>query len=49
MLEVMRATGLVDVIGQQNLFIIEDRAIAAIYERAGEPADDPFCLVTARV
>lgn len=47
-LEVMRATGLVDVIGQQNLFITEDRAITAIYERVGASADDLFCLVAAR-
>ncbi len=49
-LDVMRATSLYDVIGQNNLFATEDQAIAAIYEQLGENAsDDLFCLVpTAR-
>lgn len=43
-LDVMRATGLYDAIGQDKLFATEDQAIAAIYERLGEnAADDLFC------
>jgi len=46
-LDVMRATGLFDAIGQDKLFATEDLAIAAIYERLGEAAaaDDMFCAV----
>jgi SulP family sulfate permease len=45
-LDVMRATGLYDLIGQANIFATEDQAIAAIYERLGErAADDLFCPV----
>ena len=45
-LDVMRATGLFDAIGQDKLFATEDLAIAAIYERLGEEAaDDLFCAV----
>jgi len=46
-LDVMRATGLFDTIGQDRLFATEDLAIAAIYERLGEAAaDDLFCAVS---
>ncbi len=46
-LDVMRATGLFDVITQANIFPTEDHAIAAIYERLGEAAaDDLFCAVS---
>ena len=45
-LDVMRATGLFDLITQANIFATEDRAIAAIYERLGDDAkDDLFCAV----
>jgi len=45
-LDVMRSTGLFDKIGQQNIFATEDQAIAAIYERLGDEAqDDLFCVV----
>jgi SulP family sulfate permease len=45
-LDVMRATGLFDAIGQEQLFATDDLAIAAIYERLGEAAaDDLFCAV----
>ena len=45
-LDVMRHTGLFDLIGQNNIFATEDQAIAAIYERLGEAAaDDLFCPV----
>ncbi|MDP2832739.1 MAG: SulP family inorganic anion transporter [Pseudomonadota bacterium] len=48
-LDVMRATGLFDLISQDNIFATEDQAIAAIYERLGEEAhDDLFCLMPAR-
>ena len=48
-LDVMRATGLHDVIGQDKLFATEDLAIAAIYEQLGEDAtDDLFCMVPRR-
>ncbi len=48
-LDVMRSTGLFELIGQRNIFATEDQAIAAIYERLGEAAsDDLFCLVPAR-
>jgi len=48
-LDVMRATGLHDVIGQDKLFATEDLAIAAIYEQLGEDAtDDLFCTVPGR-
>jgi SulP family sulfate permease len=46
-LDVMRATGLFDAIGQDKLFATEDVAIAAIYEQLGEnAADDLFCAVS---
>jgi SulP family sulfate permease len=45
-LDVMRATGLFDRIGQDNIFANEDMALAAIYERLGdEGKDDLFCAV----
>jgi SulP family sulfate permease len=45
-LDVMRATGLYDAIGGNNIFPTEDHAIAAIYERLGaEAADDLFCAL----
>lgn len=45
-LDVMRNTGLFDVIGQANIFATEDQAITAIYERLGDEAqDDLFCAV----
>lgn len=45
-LDVMRATGLYEAIGQANLFATEDQAITAIYERLGEEAGtDLFCAV----
>jgi len=45
-LDVMRATGLFDAIGQDKLFATQDQAIAAIYEQLGEAAaDDLFCAV----
>ena len=48
-LDVMRSTGLFELIGQNNIFATEDQAIAAIYERLGEAArDDLFCAVPAR-
>ncbi|KVW97982.1 SulP family inorganic anion transporter [Thiobacillus denitrificans] len=46
-LDVMRATGLFDTIGQDKLFATVDQAIAAIYEKLGEnAADDLFCAVS---
>jgi SulP family sulfate permease len=48
-LDVMRATGLFEVIGQKNIFPTENQAITAIYERLGdEAADDLFCLTLVR-
>ena len=45
-LDVMRQTGLMEAVGQQNIFATEDQAIASIYERLGEAArDDLFCAV----
>lgn len=45
-LDVMRSTGLFDLIGQANIFATEDQAIAAIYERLGDAAaDDLFCTL----
>ncbi len=37
-LDVMRATGLFNLIGQDNIFATEDQAIAAIYQRLGNAA-----------
>jgi SulP family sulfate permease len=46
-LDVMRATGLFEAIGQDKIFATVDQAIAAIYEQLGEnAADDLFCAVT---
>lgn len=48
-LDVMRNTGLFDLISQANIFATEDQAIAAIYERLGDAAeDDLFCAMPAR-
>jgi SulP family sulfate permease len=45
-LDVMRHTGLFDLIGQRNIYATEDQAIAAIYERLGDvAADDLFCAL----
>jgi len=45
-LDVMRATGLLELIGPQNIFATEDQALASIYERLGpEAADDMLCPV----
>jgi SulP family sulfate permease len=45
-LDVMRQTGLMDAVGQRNIFATEDQAITAIYERLGDEAnDDLFCVV----
>jgi SulP family sulfate permease len=45
-LDVMRATGLFDLVTQANIFATEDQAIAAIYERLGDEAgDDLFCAL----
>jgi SulP family sulfate permease len=44
-LDVMRATGLFDLIGDRNIFATDDKALAAIYERLGpDAADDTMCL-----
>ena len=48
-LDVMRSTGLFDLIGQDNIFATEDQAIAAIQARLGEEAkEDLFCMMPAR-
>jgi SulP family sulfate permease len=48
-LDVMRATGLFDLIGSHNIFATENQALAAIYERLGaEAADDLLCPLPAR-
>lgn len=45
-IDVMRQTGLYEVVGQHNIFATQDQAIAAIYERLGDVAqEDLFCLV----
>ena len=45
-LDVMRNTGLFELLGQENIFPTEDQAIAAIYERLGDEAKgDLFCPV----
>ena len=44
-LDVMRATGLFDLIGHRNIFATDDQALASIYERLGaDAADDMMCL-----
>jgi len=48
-LDVLRATGLFDVISQRNIFATENQALASIYERLGaEAADDLLCPLPAR-
>lgn len=48
-LDVMRATGLFELIGQRNIFATEDQALTAIYERLADVAqDDLFCIVRPR-
>jgi SulP family sulfate permease len=45
-LDVMRSTGLFELIGQKNIFATENQALATIYERLGEEAaDDMLCPV----
>jgi len=45
-LDVMRNTGLFELLGQENIFSTEDQAITAIYERLGDEAKgDLFCPV----
>ena len=45
-IDVMRQTGLLELVGQQNIFATEDQAIATIYERLGHVAqEDLFCPV----
>ena len=45
-IDVMRQTGLFDLIGQHNIFATEDQAITAIYERLGHVGqEDLFCPV----
>lgn len=45
-LDVMRNTGLFELVGQENIFPTEDQAITAIYERLGDEAkSDLFCPV----
>ncbi len=49
-LDVMRNTGLFDLVGQENIFATADQAITAIYQRLGdEAADDFFSGVPARL
>jgi SulP family sulfate permease len=48
-LDVMRSTGLFDLIGQKNIFANEDQAIAAIYQRLGiDTTGDGFYAAPAR-
>jgi SulP family sulfate permease len=48
-LDVMRSTGLFELISQRNIFATEDQAIAAIRERLGElAAGDAFCMAPAK-
>ena len=45
-IDVMRQTGLIEFVGEENIFATEAQAITAIYERLGESAqDDLFCPV----
>lgn len=45
-LDVMRSTGLIELVGGHNIFATEDQALTAIYERLGEEAaDDLLCPV----
>jgi SulP family sulfate permease len=46
-LDVMRATGLFETLGQDNIFATEDQAIAAIKSRLGpDESNDGFCIVS---
>jgi SulP family sulfate permease len=48
-LDVMRATGLFDLIGTDNIFATEQQAIKAISDRLGEAAaNDQFCISPVR-
>jgi SulP family sulfate permease len=48
-LDVMRSTGLIALVGEHNIFATENQALAAIYERLGEEAaDDLLCPVLPR-
>jgi SulP family sulfate permease len=44
-INVMRNTGLLELVGEDNLFATESQAISAIYERLGESPQDLFCPV----
>lgn len=45
-LDVMRSTGLIKLVGEHNIFATEDQALTDIYERLGEEAaDDLLCPV----
>ncbi len=45
-LDVMRQTGLFELVEQKNIFATENQAIAGIYERLGDAAhEDLFCVV----
>ena len=44
-INVMRNTGLLELVGESNLFATESQAISAIYERLGESPQDLFCPV----
>ncbi len=44
-IDVMRNTGLLELVGEDNLFATESQAISAIYERLGESPQDLFCPV----
>ncbi|MFH7325376.1 SulP family inorganic anion transporter [Desulfurivibrio sp. C05AmB] len=43
-LDVMRATGLYNLIGEQNIFSTEDRALTAIFQRLGDEAANDALL-----
>ncbi len=48
-LDVMRATGTFEMIGDHNIFATENQALEDIYERLGDDAaDDLFCRVPVR-
>jgi len=45
-IDVMRQTGLYELVGQHNIFATQDQAITTIYERLGNVAqEDLFCPV----
>ncbi len=49
-IDVMRQTGLIEVVGEDNIFATESQAITAMYERLGETAqDDLFCPVKPKM